>query len=76
MSAGILVRGAWVLTQGPAGELRDAAVAIAGDRVLEVGAFADLRKRHPEAEVIGDGTGIVTPGFVNAHTSSSSAARP
>lgn len=68
MSAGILVRGAWVLTQGPAGELRDAAVAIAGDRVLEVGAFADLRKRHPEAEVIGDGTGIVTPGFVNAHT--------
>jgi 5-methylthioadenosine/S-adenosylhomocysteine deaminase len=64
----ILVRGAWVLTQGPAGEVQDAAVAIEGDAIVSVGPFAELRQRHPDAEVIGDGTGIVTPGFVNAHT--------
>jgi cytosine/adenosine deaminase-related metal-dependent hydrolase len=64
----ILVRGAWVLTQGPAGELQDAAVAIEGGAIAAVGAFGELRQQHPDAEVIGDGTGVVTPGFVNAHT--------
>lgn len=64
----ILVRGAWVLTQGPAGELRDAAVAVEGGAIAAVGSFAQLRQQHPDAEVIGDGTGVVTPGFVNAHT--------
>ncbi|MEZ5189435.1 MAG: amidohydrolase family protein [Schumannella sp.] len=68
MSAEVLVRGSWVLTQGPQGELADAAVAIAGGAILEVGGFGELRERHPAAEVIGDGTGVVTPGFVNAHT--------
>jgi 5-methylthioadenosine/S-adenosylhomocysteine deaminase len=66
--ADTLVRGAWVLTQGPAGELPDAAVAIEGGRIVAVDSFSMLRKQHPDAEVIGDGTGIVTPGFVNAHT--------
>ena len=64
----ILVRGAWVLTQGPAGEVRDAAVAVEGGTITAVGSFAELRQQHPGAEVIGDGTGVVTPGFVNAHT--------
>jgi cytosine/adenosine deaminase-related metal-dependent hydrolase len=64
----ILVRGAWVLTQGPAGELQDAAVAVEGGAITAVGAFGELRQQHPDAEVIGDGTGVVTPGFVNAHT--------
>jgi cytosine/adenosine deaminase-related metal-dependent hydrolase len=68
MTAGTIVRGAWVLTQGPAGELRDAAVAIADGAIVAVGGFAELRQQHPDADVIGDGTGIVTPGFVNAHT--------
>ncbi|HEV7741091.1 MAG TPA: amidohydrolase [Pseudolysinimonas sp.] len=64
----ILVRGSWVLTQGPAGELADAAVAIEGGLLTAVGPFAQLRQQHPDAEVIGDGTGVVLPGFVNAHT--------
>ncbi|MGN6503511.1 MAG: amidohydrolase family protein [Pseudolysinimonas sp.] len=64
----VLVRGAWVLTQGPQGELPDAAVAIEGGAITEVAGFAALRQKHPDAEVIGDGTGIVTPGFVNTHT--------
>lgn len=64
----VLVRGAWVLTQGPDGELPDAAVAIEGGAILEVGGFDRLRQSHPDAEIIGDGTGVVTPGFVNAHT--------
>ena len=47
--------------------VRDGAVAIAGDRIVAVDDFETLRTAHPAAEVIGDGTGIVTPGYVNAH---------
>ena len=47
--------------------VRDGAVAIAGDRIAAVDDFETLRAAHPAAEVIGDGTGIVTPGYVNAH---------
>ena len=47
--------------------MRDGAVAIAGDRIVAVDDFETLRAAHPAAEVIGDGTGIVTPGYVNAH---------
>jgi cytosine/adenosine deaminase-related metal-dependent hydrolase len=57
-----------VLTQGAAGELRDAAVAIEGGTIAAVRSFSELRTKHPDAEVVGDGTGVVTPGFVNAHT--------
>jgi 5-methylthioadenosine/S-adenosylhomocysteine deaminase len=63
-----LVRGAWVLTQAAAGELRDAAVLIEGGAIVAVDSFSTLRKQQPGAEVVGDGTGVVTPGFINAHT--------
>lgn len=63
-----IVRGADVVTMNDAGMVvRDGAVAVAGDRIVAVGAFAALRDAHPAAEVIGDGSGIVTPGYVNAH---------
>ncbi|MEQ1736160.1 MAG: amidohydrolase [Rhodoglobus sp.] len=63
-----LVRGEWVLTAGPRGVLRDAAVHIVDGQIRAVGAWTELRVAHPEANVVGDGTGIVAPGFVNTHT--------
>ena len=70
MSAGVLVRGAWVLAMAPGREaLRDGAVAIGDDgAVAAVGPGDELAARFPEAEVVGDGAGIVLPGLVNAHT--------
>jgi 5-methylthioadenosine/S-adenosylhomocysteine deaminase len=62
-----LVRARHVLTCGPAGEVRDGAVAVAGGRIAAVGPFAALRARHPAAPVVGDGTGILTPGLVSCH---------
>lgn len=64
----VLVRGAWVLTVGAAGEVRDGAVHVRDGAVVEVGPFEALRRRLPDVEVVGEGTGIVAPGFVNAHT--------
>jgi len=64
-----VVRGAWALTMGPAGAIRDGAVAFDHDgSILEVGTFEEVSASHPEAEVVGDGNGLVLPGFVNAHT--------
>jgi cytosine/adenosine deaminase-related metal-dependent hydrolase len=56
-----------VLTSGPAGHVRDGAVAVRGDRIAAVGPWAELRRDLPAADVVGDGTGILTPGFVSCH---------
>ena len=65
-----LVRGAWVLAMAPGAELiRDGAVAFADDgAITDVAPFVQLSERYPEAEVVGDGNGIVMPGLINAHT--------
>ena len=62
-----IVRARHVLTCGPAGEVRDGAVAVAGGRIAAVGPFTALRAAHPAAPVVGDGTGILVPGFVSCH---------
>ena len=72
----VLVRGAWVLTLGPMGEIRDGAVFLVDGAIGAVGSYADLRKAHPGLTVIGDGTGVVIPGLVNAHTHLSEALIP
>ncbi len=67
--SGTVVRGAWVLTMGPEGPLRDAAVAFGGSgEITAVGPAEQVISENPEAELIGDGNGIVLPGFVNGHT--------
>lgn len=45
----------------------DGAVAVAGDRIVEVGAADALRDRHRGAAELTAPWGIVTPGMVNAH---------
>jgi len=70
--AATLVRGRYVLARvehdGAATLLNDAAVAVAADgAIIEVGDYDELRSRHPDADVIGDGSHFVLPGLVNAH---------
>ena len=50
------------LTSGPAGHVRDGAVAVPGHRIEAVGPYERLPPGLPEAEVAGDGTHS-TPGF-------------
>jgi 5-methylthioadenosine/S-adenosylhomocysteine deaminase len=63
-----LVRGSWVLTMGPLGALRDAAVHLKGGEIVAVGSYAELSATLPNVPVVGDGNGIVVPGLVNTHT--------
>jgi len=63
-----LVRAAWVLTVGPAGDLADGAIHLRAGEIVAVGPYAELRQALPDVLVVGDGTGLAIPGLVNAHT--------
>jgi len=43
------------------------AVAVAEGRIVDIGRAADLRARYPEAESVDHGSGLILPGFVDAH---------
>ena len=64
----LIVAGGQVVTMNARREIYvDGAVAIAGDRVLQVGRAAELRRRWPGVPVH-DATGaVITPGLVNTH---------
>jgi 5-methylthioadenosine/S-adenosylhomocysteine deaminase len=64
----VLVRAAWVLTVGPAGEIEDGAVHVRDGRIVAVGPYRELRAGLPGLPVEGDGTGLLIPGLVNTHT--------
>src|SRR6266496_3431971 len=71
MTAALIMRGKHVLTdprKKEKGVLRDGAIAIEGDRIAALGSFSDLQKRHPGARVLGDGSELLMPGLVDAHS--------
>jgi len=63
-----LVRAAWVLTVGPDGDVADGAVHVRDGEIVAVGGYDELRADLPDVPVVGDGTGLLIPGLVNAHT--------
>lgn len=64
-----LVRGRWVVTGADPGDatVTNGAVLVRGDRVAEVGSWAALRARHPDADVSGSDDMAVMPGLISAH---------
>lgn len=48
--------------------LEDGAVLTNGDTVKEVGSFAVLKEKYPDAEFIDAHGGVIMPGLINAHT--------
>ncbi|MCG8350635.1 MAG: amidohydrolase family protein, partial [Chloroflexales bacterium] len=46
---------------------RDVAVRVEGNRIVELGSYADLRTRFPAAEVVGGAGLILLPAMINAH---------
>ncbi len=67
----IIMRGRHVLTDPrlkAAGLIGDGAVAIVDGLVAETGVFRDLDAKYPGARVLGDGTQLLLPGLVDAHS--------
>ena len=71
MAETIIMRGAYAITDprlGAAGVIPGGAVAITGSAVAEIGPFAAIAPKYPGARVLGDGTQLVLPGLVDAHS--------
>ncbi|MCC7369431.1 MAG: amidohydrolase family protein [Chloroflexi bacterium] len=67
--ASLLVRGRWVVTGAAPDDatLTDAAVLVQDGQIVTLGAWADLRRDHPDAPVLGSERVAVLPGMVSAH---------
>ncbi len=68
-SADLLVLAGTVLTQAAAGAapMADTAIAVAGDRIIDIGPIETLRAASPDARTIGGTDHIALPGLINAH---------
>src|SRR5215831_5543643 len=71
MTDTIIMRGAYAITDprlGASGVIPAGAVVIMDGTVKEIGPFATIAPKYPEAQVIGDGTQLLMPGLVDAHS--------
>lgn len=71
MNEEILVWGKYVVTRFGDREapiLSDAALLVKDRLIQEIGPYQFLRAKYPNARVIGDGTHLVMPGLVDAHS--------
>jgi 5-methylthioadenosine/S-adenosylhomocysteine deaminase len=67
----LILRGRHVLTNAArraAGVLGDGAIVVRGDTITEVGEWRGLRRRHPRARVLGNGSQLLMPGLIDAHS--------
>ena len=46
----------------------DAAILVQEGKITEIGTWPEIRARHPQEEVIGNGEQLVMPGFIDAHS--------
>ncbi len=65
----LLVGNGRVFTQDPACPyLKDGAVVLDQDTILEVGSYPDMKQKYPQAEFVDARGQLILPGFINAHT--------
>ncbi len=66
-----LIRGKYiigrVIDNDRAEVIEDGAIFQRDGKIVEVGAYEELSGRHQPDEVLGDGSHVVVPGFVNGH---------
>lgn len=64
----LLIGPGLVATMGPRGVIADGGVLVEGDHIANADDFAALRDRHPHADVLDAGGGLMIPGLTCAHT--------
>ena len=66
-----LIRGKYiigrVIENDRAEVIENGAIFQRDGKIVEIGAYEDLSGRHQPDEVLGDGSHVVVPGFVNGH---------
>ena len=71
MTDTIIMRGAYAITDprlGRSGVIPSGAVVITDGTVKETGPFAAIAPKYPGASIIGDGSQLLMPGLVDAHS--------
>ncbi|MXW97966.1 MAG: amidohydrolase family protein, partial [Acidimicrobiaceae bacterium] len=63
----MLVEGTVVTMDAERRVISEGAVAVSGDRIVDVGDAAELRARHPDAQRIGGARRYVIPGLIDCH---------
>ncbi|MBI4882747.1 MAG: amidohydrolase family protein, partial [Actinobacteria bacterium] len=64
----LLIRGCQVVTMNATRDIiRDGAVAVRGNTIVDVGKSTDLQARYTASRTIGGDRFVVTPGMVNTH---------
>ena len=48
-------------------EITDGAVLQEDGRIVEIGTYQELSRKHPTVVGVGSGNEVILPGFVNAH---------
>src|SRR3954454_2617820 len=48
-------------------EITDGAVLQEDGRIVEIGTYQELSRKHPNLPVVGSGNEVILPGFVNGH---------
>ena len=67
----LILRGRYLLTDArrkSAGVIEDGAVAVSAGRITEVGNYAELKAKHPQARVLGNGRQLLMPGLIDANS--------
>lgn len=67
----ILVRGKYLITKWESSKdniFKDYAILVRNGIVEDIGLFEKINKQYPQANIVGDGTHLVIPGFINSHS--------
>ncbi|HSD43613.1 MAG TPA: amidohydrolase family protein [Burkholderiales bacterium] len=71
MPQSMILRGRHLVTDArkpSGGAVTDGAIAIEDGVVAAVGPFSEIKTRYPSARVLGDGTQLLMPGLIDAHS--------
>lgn len=64
---GIMILGGTLVTMGEKGVIRDGAVVIEGNTIIDVGREDEIKRKYPRYETINAKGKVVMPGLINAH---------
>ncbi|MEM2825207.1 MAG: amidohydrolase [Candidatus Bathyarchaeia archaeon] len=62
-----VIFGGSVVTMSERGIIRDGAVVVEGDTIIDVGRSDEIRRKYPRYEKIDAGGKVIMPGLINAH---------
>ncbi|MCX8171592.1 MAG: amidohydrolase family protein, partial [Candidatus Bathyarchaeota archaeon] len=64
---GLVIFGGTIVTMGGRGVIRDGAVVVEGNTIIDVGRSDEIKHKYPRYEKIDASGKVVMPGLINTH---------